>query len=201
MSSQERQDTLLRQIVEADDAASDTFFTASSMDGTTLFHDGLPGRQLEIGIQDIKSLAARGLLLINEHRKYGDVAFAVTPAGRAEAERLASGGKTEAEVQRDRADLAEAALRAHLDDDARAAGAIDERRRRTASVLATVPALLVAIVAGLVAFAISQSGPLATAVIAVLGILGVATSWLVNPLRSAIARRLIRPLRFIHDRT
>jgi hypothetical protein len=71
-------------------------------------------------------------------------------------------------------------LREHLDDEARKAQAVDERRERTASVLATIPALVVAIVAGLVAFAISQSGPVAAAVIAVLGIFGVAASWRVR---------------------
>ncbi len=89
MSAQERQDALLRQIAAADDAAGDVFITASSQQGTTLLHDGFsnPGRQIEVGLGDIKALAARGFLAITEYRDQGDVAFVVTPAGHGHADR------------------------------------------------------------------------------------------------------------------
>lgn len=81
MSAQDRQDALLRQLVAADDAESDVFFTTSFQQGALLFHDGLPGRQIQVGVGDIKALDRRGLLSITEFRKQGDVAFVVTPEG------------------------------------------------------------------------------------------------------------------------
>ncbi len=85
MSAQERQDTLLRRLVAADDAASDVFLTMSTFGRSTLFHDGLPNpdHQIEVGLGDIKSLAVRGLLAITERRAHGDVNFTVTQKGHA----------------------------------------------------------------------------------------------------------------------
>jgi uncharacterized protein (TIGR02391 family) len=93
VSAQERQNLLLRRIVAADNKASDTFFTASSFDGTTLFHEGFeePGHQVEVGIGDIKALAVQGLLALTETRDFGDIAFVVTPAGRARTARVKAG--------------------------------------------------------------------------------------------------------------
>lgn len=89
MSAQDRQDSLLLLIAEADDAGSGTFFTASG-GGTVLVHEGfLPNGQIEVeGVGDLKALAARGLLAITEHRQYGDVAFVVTPDGHQYADQL-----------------------------------------------------------------------------------------------------------------
>lgn len=85
LSALGRQDALLESMVAADDAESDVFFTASSFDGTTLFHQGLPGGQIEVGIGDISSMAARELIAITERRQHGDLSFVVTDAGRAHA--------------------------------------------------------------------------------------------------------------------
>jgi uncharacterized protein (TIGR02391 family) len=87
MSAQERQDALLRQLAVADDAASDVFFTSSFQQGALLFHDGLPGRQIPVGVGDVKALDRRGLLSITEFREQGDVAFVLTPEGHAYASR------------------------------------------------------------------------------------------------------------------
>jgi uncharacterized protein (TIGR02391 family) len=88
VSAQERQDALLRRIVAADDAASDVFFTSSTQQGTTMFHEGFSGRQIDVGRGDIQALAARGLLAITEYRDNSDVAFAVTPQGHAHADQI-----------------------------------------------------------------------------------------------------------------
>lgn len=87
MSAQERQDALLRQLVVADDVESDVFFTSSFQQGALLFHEGLPGRQIPVGVGDIKALDRRGLLSITDFREHGDVAFVMTPAGHAHASR------------------------------------------------------------------------------------------------------------------
>jgi len=81
VSAQERQDALLRQLAAADDAESDVFFTSSFQEGALLFHDGLPGGQMPVGVGDIKALDRRGLLSITEFREQGDVAFVLTSEG------------------------------------------------------------------------------------------------------------------------
>lgn len=95
MSSTKRRNDLLVALAEADDAKSDDFFTSSTQDGTTLFHRGLPDRQVDASIGDIQALAARGDLSITEHRDHGDVAFVVTDQGHTNAERLIRDGLAE----------------------------------------------------------------------------------------------------------
>lgn len=96
MSAEQRQSALLRRIIDADDASSGVFFTASSQEGTTLFHPGFPdsGQQIEVGLGDIKALAVRGYVEITEHRDHGDVAFAVTARGHAQVRLAESQGPT-----------------------------------------------------------------------------------------------------------
>lgn len=202
MSAQERQDVLLRQIVAADEATSDEFFTASSQDGTTLLHNGFQneGNQIEVAIGDVKALAVRGLLAITEYRDYGDVAFAVTPTGRADVERLEHRGMTALEVETARADRAEALVRQQQHAIADQVASVEVRRRTRAENLAWVPAAAAAIVVGVVIFILSQSGPLRVAVGILLAI-GVVGTWVVAPIRRAATELLVRVLAFIHDQT
>ena len=202
MSAEERQDTLLRLIVAADEAAADDFFTASASDGTTLFHAGFAnrGNQIEAPIGDIKGLAARGLLTITEWRDHGDVAFAVPPAARAHIERLDRGGLSALEAATTRAEQAEAALAAEQKHAAVAAANRISRRRELAERLAWIPAALGALIAGIAFFILSQS-PSWRVVVGVLLAAGVAGSWLLHPVRRLAAGLLFRLLTFIHDRT
>ncbi len=201
MGFRERQAELLRAMAAADDRASDLFFTASSFDGSVLFHQGFPvASQIEVEVADVRALASRGFVQITEERTYGDIACILTDAGRAEAERLEHGGKSALEGEQERADRAERALSDHVAADEAAARDLIARREAKAWKWAWVPAVAVAILVSVVIYWLSSSGPLSAAV-GILLALGVAGSWLVQPVRRWIAGELVRLLAFIHDRT
>jgi hypothetical protein len=200
MSAQGRQDDLLEQLVAADDAASDTFFTASTMDGTTLLHHGLPnGGQIEVGPGDVKALAARGLVTIMEYRQYGDVAFVLSPQARAYAERRRT-GTTALEAERARADRAEEALRTQERADAEREVAEEDRRRRMANRIAWIPAAALALIVGYILFLLTETPELRT-IAGIFLAAGVAGSWAFGPTRAFGARLLIPILRWIHGHT
>lgn len=199
MSSQDRQDQLLEQLVAADDAASDMFFTASSMDGTTLFHQGLSSGHMEVGIGDVKALAARGLLAIMEYRAYGDVALVVAPAGSIYAEQRKT-GTTPIEAERARADRAEEALRVQEKAAAARVTEEEERRKRLARRIAWLPAAGIALLLGYVLFQLTETAELRL-VFGVLLAAGVAGSWVFEPTRAAGTRLLVPLLRWIHELT
>ena len=202
MSAQERQDELVRLIVAADEGAADEFFTASSQDGTTLFHTGFRnhGNQIEAPIGDIKSLAARGLLTITEFRDQGDVAFAVSLEARTYLERLDGGGMSALEAATARGERAEAALEAERRGTADLAAGDITRRRVRAERLAWIPAAVAAVIVGIVFFVLSRSATWSAAVSVLLAVC-VAGSWVVRPVRVVAAELLFRLLTFIHNRT
>src|SRR6266511_597064 len=192
MGSRERQAELLRAMAAADDRTSDLFFTASSFDGSVLFHQGFPeANQIDVEVADIRALANRGLVEITEERSHGDLAGILTDAGRAEAERLEGGGKSALEVEQERADRAEKALSDHVAADEVAARSVVARREAKAWKWAWLPAVAVAILVSVVIYWLSSSGPLSAGV-GVLLALGVAGSWLVQPIRRWIAGELVR---------
>ncbi len=200
MPAQDRHDDLLEQLVDADDATSDTFFTASTMDGTTLLHHGLPnGGQIEVGPGDVKALAARGLVTITEFRKYGDVAFVLSPQGREYVQRRRS-GTTPLEAERARADRAEEALRESEGVVAGQAAADEARRQRLARRIAWVPAAAVALILGAVLFQLTEVAELRVIAGIVLAA-GVAGTWAFGPTRALAERFLLRVLRWTHSHT
>jgi hypothetical protein len=149
---------------------------------------------------DLRALAANGNIVVTEERQYGDMVFVVTEVGRKQADRLKLGGLSEAEEQRGRAEKAEALLRDHVANDTRTVEAAEERRQRLAGALAWIPAVVLAIVIAFALFALSDS-PQFRFVIGVLLALGVAGSWVIQPVRNAIAAGLVNALRAVHDRT
>lgn len=200
MSSRSRRDALIKAIVQADDVKGDIFFTASSFDGTALLHDGLPDGQMEVDMGDVLGLATRGLIAITEQRPHGDVAFAVTEAGRSESQRIERGGLSDVEVERARADQAEFALEKYKEAAKADTTAIELRRERLASRLARLPAVLVALAFGWLLFQLSDVLWL-RAGIGILLAVGVAGSWLYAPARRLATTVFVRILRALHDVT
>ena len=170
------------------------------MDGTTLLHHGLPnGGQIEVGPGDVKALAARGLVTIMEHRQYGDVAFVLSPQGRAYAERRRT-GTTALESERARADRAEEAVRTHERAAADNTAVEEARRRQLANHIAWLPAAVLALIVGYVLFQLTEIPELRT-IAGVFLAAGVAGSWAFGPTRAFGARLLIPILRWIHAHT
>jgi hypothetical protein len=147
MGATERQDDLLLAIVNADDRMDGLFFTASSQTSTTLFHPGFPANnQIEIaGMGSIEGLAQRGFVRITERRQHGDVAFALTPAGREEVQRRASGGKSALEAAIARAEAAETALATERQSSADRDDARATLRAKRAGYVAWAIAIVVAV--------------------------------------------------------
>jgi hypothetical protein len=193
----------LLKIVRADDATSDVFFTASTQEETSIFHNGFGGpyRQSWASMGDIRALVSRGLLEITEHKSGGDFAFVVTSAGRAQAEALRRIGPSPLQLAVGRAEQAEARMR-ELEEGAKTDAAAEKgRRTRNARRLAWLPALVVALAISAGIFWLFQLNATTALAATALSAFGVCGSWLVRPVRDVCARWLVRVFGFIHEQT
>ena len=182
----------LLTIEAADEAVPEgTFFASTGFGGSTkISHPGFPGRhEIEIeGAGLIDRLALDALIAVTS-RSDGVLKFAMTRAGRTEAERLRLGGRSALESARERADRAETALAG-----SRAAGAA--RRDRLADRLAWFVGLLVGLVFAAILYAAVQSPVKEVAAVAafvlILGVTGLTPArWLRRPLARQIDRLLL----------
>jgi hypothetical protein len=198
--NQTRQDEALRAIVVAEAAAADDFMTATSNDGTTVFHNGFgqPTRQRTIPLAILNGLERRGLIEKTRFIDQIDFGFAVTEAGREYISRLDHGGISAIEAETQRADRAEAALAAAQ------AAAVDaerderERRRKRADRLGTVVAAVVVVLVGVALFFASEATGLRifVGIATFAGLAGVSVR---GPVKRVVSDLTFRALTFLHE--
>jgi hypothetical protein len=134
-------------------------------------------------------------------------AFVVTDEGRRRAERLRLGGATELERARQqaaasdgRAAQAEQALADERQAITDAADARQQRRERLASRLALLPAVIVAVTIGVVAYYLGEQSQL-SAVVGIAFAVGLSGASFVPVVRRLLARGLVRLMLRIHELT
>jgi hypothetical protein len=192
--NQTRQDEALHAIVAAEAATPDDFMTATSNDGTTVFHNGFgpPTRQRTIPLPILNGLERRGLI------DQIDFGFAVTEAGREYILRLDHGGISPIEAETQRADRAEAALAAAqaVEVDARRAESL--RRRKRADRLGVVVAAVVVVLVGASLFFISEA-PGLRIVVGIATFAGLAGVSVRGPVKRIVSDVVFRALTFLHE--
>jgi len=199
---QTEQDEALRALVAAEASASDDFFTATSTDGTTVFHDGFgePGRQREIPLAVLNGLVQRGTLTKTRIIERIDFGFAITEGGRDYIERLDRGDLSALDVETQRANRAEAELAAVREAAVDTQRAAVERRRKRADRLGLAVAAVIVILVGAVLFFASET-PLLRVIFGIATFAGFAGVTFYPGAKRLVSGLAFRALTFIHERS